>query len=640
MSRHARDHRIRRVLAPHLAVLAVAGLAGAADADPGRIEVFFGSRDGEPVEGGAYEVGTAGPWLEVGDLNGDGIPDIVFVDGASGSPGVLLGTGHGRFERVISRRREFGSARGSLRDMNADGKLDLVLFNESGEFGAVLEGRGDGTFFPPKSFRLGEGHASLRGGNMFGAVPRLLEDLDGDGRMDLISANGRDMYPFRFSSGFTVRRGLPEGTFTEPVFSDTLSTPAMIVDDFNGDGVPDLAATHWVTGVFVYPGRGDGTFRDPVRACTGLGAFHLASGDLNGDGKCDLVVSSLISGLTVLRGNGDGTFTGPDSTVFVEMPSREEVQELLDELPVRYAIGDTPYDCGSWNLEGAGQVGIGDWNGDGAEDVVVRSTFKQESICFLRGRGDGNLEMGRRIERAPVSALVVADLNGDGLSDVVMGYGTPPWKLSTKPRPWKPPGPSPFTHGTLTLGVVSPQGEGLQYGSTGWGLDLRLVPRIAMPGPTVLWTDLGFNIYPGTDSTGVVTYGGSEITARSQLEWSIHMHAGLQVGSRSRRAALRPRFGLGPGLYYFGIDEIIDNRDVHFQEFNYQIRAGWRAILGLDIGNPRGTALNLEVVYDHVWNLDQLPGGFGAEGGGRFLTFRVGAMISTARTEPPAGKEP
>ena len=50
-------------------MLAAAGLAGAAAADPGQIEVFFGARNGGPVEGGTYSVGSGGPWLEIGDLN-------------------------------------------------------------------------------------------------------------------------------------------------------------------------------------------------------------------------------------------------------------------------------------------------------------------------------------------------------------------------------------------------------------------------------------------------------------------------------------------------------------------------------------------------------------------------------------------
>lgn len=197
-------------------------------------------------------------------------------------------------------------------------------------------------------------------------------------------------------------------------------------------------------------------------------------------------------------------------------------------------------------------------------------------------------------------------------------------------KPPGPPGPPTITEGTLTFGVVSPRGEGLRYGKTGWGLDLRLVPRVTLPGKLALWTDLGFNTYPGTDTA-----------EQSELEWSIHTHAGLQVGSRSRRAALRPRSGLGPGLYYFGTDVHFDHGDVHFSRtVDHQFRAGWRAILGMDIGNPRGTALNLEVVYDHVWNLNQLPGGGGAEGGGRLLTFRVGAMFGTKWVEDRPETEP
>src|SRR6476646_12130445 len=92
------------------------------------------------------------------------------------------------------------------------------------------------------------------------------------------------------------------------------SGPAqLIVADFNGDHIPDMAtANNSSNTVSILINNGDGTFRAHTEYATGPSPNGLAAVDWNKDGKIDLVVSSTQSdaahSISVLLGNGDGTF--------------------------------------------------------------------------------------------------------------------------------------------------------------------------------------------------------------------------------------------------------------------------------------------------------------------------------------------
>jgi hypothetical protein len=269
--------------------------------------------------GGAYPRAIA-----VGDLNGDGKPDMVVTDtcpiknticadGAfptvHGSVGVLLGNGDGTFQAVVTYASGGGFPSSvALADVNGDGKLDLIVANECSpgdcEYSlvSVLLGNGDGTFQPAMSYRSGGFQES---DDDVAQSSVAVGDVNGDGKPDLVVANECAFSTTEYCGNGTVAvlRGNGDGTFQPAVVYDTGGDwpYSVALGDMKGNGRLDIIVANCGTingngcgsgmlGVLI--NNGNGNFQPAVLYPSGgAAATGLSVSDVNGDGKLDLMVA-------------------------------------------------------------------------------------------------------------------------------------------------------------------------------------------------------------------------------------------------------------------------------------------------------------------------------------------------------------
>ena len=392
------------------------------------------------IQGAAYPTGSVPDGIAVGDLNGDGVPDVVTADAGSDSMSVLIGNKDGTYKPRQVYKTGQNPSSVTLADLDGDGNLDAIVTNNDDNTVTIWWGNGDGTFGPATTLlNTGSGPHRVAVG-----------DLDGDGHLDFAVVNwtGTSATVFygdgarHFTSQTLGTWGAPDsiafGNLTssgkldivvggerETVyvnqggrqfkqtgnFQPGFHSDNVIIKDINGDGKGDVisASQHEAVLNILY-GNGDGTLDDNTNDIItyGLsgGATSLLMVDVNNDNIPDLIVGySAGSAISVLIGTADGHFLarsdsaisaaadhvvvaklgGSNNVDLIGSSSTTSVIVLFHGNP-GVALGNTvPFPVG---LSPTG-IAVGDLNGDGHPDLVTANTV-DNTVSVLLGSANGN----------------------------------------------------------------------------------------------------------------------------------------------------------------------------------------------------------------------------------------------------------
>jgi hypothetical protein len=293
------------------------------------------------------------------------------------------------------------------------------------------------------------GDFTLRGYNY--RAPASVADLDGDGYMDIVASSWDSLKTFAFTRAGQVRAGWPVST-TEEVWS------AAAIADLENDGKKEVVFCS--NGLSVYAFRWNGVeVRDGDANPATIGVFkRLDSGfnfgtpaiaDIDGDGRREVVIAAENGRIHALRSDGTtpagwSVFLGSTGAHIYGSPAIGNLDgnadnELdivipiekdggLDSIHVLRANGQKksgwpkPAAVGGLNL--APSPALADMNNDGKLDVVYAGT--DGKLYVYNGNGTplvplNGLRFSTLTVEATESSPVVADINGDGLNDIVIG---------------------------------------------------------------------------------------------------------------------------------------------------------------------------------------------------------------------------
>ena len=270
----------------------------------------------------------------------------------------------------------------------------------------VYLGNADGSYQAPVAFSPGPGLRSLDSVT--------LADVNGDGKLDIVVTDQQDS-----TVGILVNETLAGRrlAFTPVAPIAVGAAPVQVVAaDFNEDGRLDLAVAHNGTGtaasqrgVTILRNLGNDTnglpqFFPGFEVATGIPAGGIAVADFNRDGQTDFVVTeNTAPGSLELFLNNSATNSGG-------------------------ANGISFFDDGNFatGIIDPGPVAVGDFNGDGYEDVAVASTAISATaggvavLLNQLGFGFGQPTVDPVLPGTALNGIAVTDVNLDGVPDIIV----------------------------------------------------------------------------------------------------------------------------------------------------------------------------------------------------------------------------
>jgi hypothetical protein len=459
----------------------VGGMVG--DETVGPVVFFAGDGKGgfappktRPLEN--YVGSFATVTIQIADMNGDGLPDLIITDEGGVVPGghIYLSEGDGTFKDsdYFFEDGPFVTAlNASAGDMDGDGCADVVASTDAGIV-YLFHGNCDGTVrgFPNVAlYGAGDSGAGLG-----------LADLNGDGHLDVVTSGitfDVSVYGPPTGNSVAVLLGDGQGHLTPGrIYRGEPGMFNLAIADLNGDGKPEiLTANQDADTASVYLNDGKGGFGDPVGGYVGYSTDGATAGpinaiysgplvaDVNGDGKPDILFLTypLFSTpnvyswkLNTMLNDGTGHFGAPVRSDAMEGTLLIYDLQLLDvrgtgkpdlvvlggnnDVGINTYIGFapnlgngtfgplklTPFSGSPWIFA------AGDFDGDGKIDLIIMGGSGQtagliDRLTFWKGNGDGTFTPGPNTDFGPAGSTggaprmsFVSDFNGDHKLDLIV----------------------------------------------------------------------------------------------------------------------------------------------------------------------------------------------------------------------------
>ncbi|HVR75332.1 MAG TPA: FG-GAP-like repeat-containing protein [Planctomycetota bacterium] len=321
----------------------------------------------------------------------------------------------------------------ALGDLDGDGILDIVLASTASRGGldgdsvTVLGGKSDGSFTSKGDFPAGDRPEGVT-----------LGKFDAGASLDVATANFGE-------STVSVLFGTGNGLLSSPVKTPVPGGPRFVVaSDWNGDGLSDLATANFNGGtVSILMGSGDGSFLITGTIAVGRGPEVLALGHLTAGQDVDLaVVNSLDNTVTPLRGLGAGVFEAgtPHPVglrprfVLVEDLDKDGLGDLLVANDDSHMVtlernlggltfvraGQISFDRQGNFLAAPDYIALADMDGDGLTDILATWSLGDAftiSRAVVATPFEPALPLVFETGMTPVG-IAAADFNQDGAGDV------------------------------------------------------------------------------------------------------------------------------------------------------------------------------------------------------------------------------